>query len=574
MELTDVRRLTGANLIMDRCGAVGEAALPGDRAGLLVALWRREAQALLAAVGWAEETTFVRAFPGGASLAVSAPLDGLYAATDLIEAAWAAVMARLNDEEPADLDTVAAALRGLIAEEANPDLRALEAAAKTRGLTFLSGEDLVSVGLGTGVQSWPEEAVPAVDTVDWPASHDIPLALVTGTNGKSTTVRLTAAIAAAAGCTVGLCSSDWVKVAGEVIDEGDYSGPGGARRAVRDPRVDLAVLEVARGGLLRRGLSLPRAPVCAITNVAADHLGEYGITDLPSLCEAKFLLARAVAPGGRLVLNADDPALVRRSMDFSGEITWFSLTPEASGIPAWLAAGGRAAVLEDGRLMLARGEARRPILTVSDYPLGLDGAARFNLANALAAIAIADALDLPPAAMAAGLAGFKGGPDENPGRGNFLDLGGVTVLVDFAHNTDGLAALIEAIVDLPAKRRLLLLGHAGDRRDEDIRALARTAWQLRPERLIVKEMEGVLRGRALGEVPALMAQELEALGAPTDAVTHAASELQGVRDALAWAAAGDFLVLLLHSERKAGLALLQDLQDREWQAGQPLPGAA
>ncbi len=571
MELTDVRRLTGANLIMDRPGAVGEAALPEDRAGLAVALWRRHARALLAAVGWSDQSAFVRAFPGGASLAVSAPLDGLYAATDLIELAWAAAVAQMSGDPTPDLEVAADELRPQIAEEANPGLLAFEAAAWDRGLTFLSGEDRVSVGLGTGVGSWPEDALPAPDAVDWPACHDIPLALVTGTNGKSTTVRLTAAIGAAAGRTVGLCSSDWVKVGDEVIDEGDYSGPGGARRAVRDSRVELAVLEVARGGLLRRGLPLPQAPVCAITNVSADHLGEYGVTDLESLCAAKFLLARAVAPGGRLVLNADDPELVRQSMGFGGEITWFSLTPEESGLAPWLAAGGEAALLEDGRLVLARGERREPVLPVADFPLGMGGAARFNLANALAAIAIAAALDLPVAAMAVGLAGFKGGPEENPGRGNFLDLGGVTVLVDFAHNPHGLAALIEAMKDLPAKRRLFLLGQAGDRRDQDIRALVETLWQLRPERIIVKEMESALRGRALGEVPALIARELQALGASPDTVVQAGSELQAVRDALTWAKPGDFLVLLLHTERKAALALLQALQQQAWQPGQALP---
>ena len=394
---------------------------------------------------------------------------------------------------------------------------------------------------------------------------------MTGTNGKSTTVRLAAAIGAAAGRTVGLCSSDWVRVGQEIIDEGDYSGPGGARRAVRDPRVDLAVLEVARGGLLRRGLSIPRARAVAITNVSADHMGEYGVTDLPSLSEAKFLLSRALGPGGRLVLNADDPHLVRRSLRYPGTVTWFSLSPGERAFSAWLAAGGEAAFLEDDCLVLARGAERDVVLPVGDFPLGMKGAARFNLANALAAIGLASAMGLPVEAMTRGLAGFRGGPEENPGRGNFMELGGLTILVDFAHNPDGVAALIEAVKHLPAKRRLFLLGQAGDRRDEDIRALVCTVWETRPERIIVKEMVRSLRGRAAGEVPDLIAEELRTLGAPPGAVGRADSEIEAVRDALDWAEPGDFLILLLHTDRKAALDLLRDLEGRGWHPGTPLP---
>jgi UDP-N-acetylmuramyl tripeptide synthase len=571
MKLTDVRRLTGASRIMERPGAAAEAELPAGREGLVVALWRQHMGQLLEALGWTAESVRVRPYPGGASLAVSAPLDALYAATELIERAWEATVADLSGEPAPDPKAAVETLRKEIAEESNPSLVRLAEAAARNGVSFLHGEERVSLGLGSGCRSWPEDALPNPEEVAWDRVHDVPLALVTGTNGKSTTVRLTAAIGAAAGRTVGLCSSDWVRVGQEVIDEGDYSGPGGARRAVRDPRVELAVLEVARGGLLRRGLSFTRAQACLITNVAIDHLGQYGVTDLAAVTETKFLLAKAVQPGGRLILNADDPELVRESVRFEGEITWFSLAPDPGWLAAWLARGGEAAVLEDNHLVLARKGEKTPVLSVQDFPLGMKGAARYNLANALGAIALAAALELPVGAMAEGLAGFEGSPEENPGRGNFLELGGVTVLVDFAHNPHGLAALMEAVKHLPAERRLFLLGQAGDRRDEDIRDLVGVVWQTKPERVVVKEMEAVLRGRAAGEVPALIAQELERLGAPADTVGRAESELEAVRDALAWAQPGDLLILLLHSERKTALALLQALSEQDWRPGQPLP---
>src|SRR5206468_3212752 len=141
---------------------------------------------------------------------------------------------------------------------------------------------------------------------------DVPTALVTGTNGKTTTVRLLGAIAAAAGRVAGVTSTDRVTVGDQVVAVGDYSGPNGARTVLRDRRVEVAFLELARGGILRRGLAVPRAHVALVTNVANDHLGEFGIFDVPALADTKMVVARAVGPAGRVVLNADDPLLLER----------------------------------------------------------------------------------------------------------------------------------------------------------------------------------------------------------------------------------------------------------------------
>ncbi len=199
MRLTDIRRLTGASLTLDRPGAAGEAVgLPDAVSGPVLTLWRRFARTLLDAVGWNAENIAVRPYPGGASLAITAPVDGLYAATDLIERAWDMTQAAL-DGGTVDQSTIVADLTRSIGSEANPKIVALAKAARDRGLTFLVGEDQVSIGLGARGRLWPDSAIPTPEAVDWDALGDIPVAMVTGTNGKSTTVRLAAAIVAAAG---------------------------------------------------------------------------------------------------------------------------------------------------------------------------------------------------------------------------------------------------------------------------------------------------------------------------------------------------------------------------------------
>ncbi len=571
MTLTDVRRLTGVNFFMARTGAAAEATVPDASKGFAVALWRQFMRQLLDGVGWSEEPIAARSYPGGASLVIGAPLDALYTATDMIEWTWEAVENQLAGRQVTGLGDAVEDFKDRIVRESNPRLVALSQAAGNHGVTFLGGDETVSVGLGTGCKSWPEDSLPAAEDIDWTGVHDVPVAMVTGTNGKSTTVRLTAAIGAAAGRTVGLSSSDWVRVGGEVIEEGDYSGPAGARMAMQHPSVDLGIIENARGGLMRRGLSIPRADACLITNIAADHLGDYGITDVAALGDAKFLIARAVKPGGRLVLNGDDAGLVARSASHKGDITWYGLSLDKEALAVWIAGGGHAAFIENGKMVLASDGARHAILPVADFAPGLGGAARYNVSNALGAIALASALDLPVGAMTEALSAFKGTPEENPGRGNFYDLGGVRILVDFAHNPHGVTALAEALKDIPAERRLFLHGQAGDRGDDDIREMTRVIWKAGPDMIIVKELASKLRGRQLGEVPAVIVDELHRLGIRDDQFMQADSEIEAVRQALSWARPGDFLVLLLHAERKAAMAFLSSLTDMAWQAGDPLP---
>ena len=571
MKLLDSRRLTGPGLLLDGPGAVLDLALEGDDGEKIIAAWRSAAIRLLREVGWPDERLAVRQFPGGVSLALTAPVDGLYAATELNERAWDAAAAAVGAGAPRDHAADLASILQAIASEQSPRLVALRSAAKARGLTFLIGEDQVSVGSGAGAEVWQDTALPEPRAVNWERVYDVPIGLVTGSNGKTTVVRLVAAMLREAGMTPGFSSTDGVCVGTASIAEGDFSGPNGARLALRHPGVQTAVLETARGGLLRRGLAVDVAQAAVVTNVAEDHLGEFGIESMAALAETKLLVAKALKPNGTLVLNADDPMLVEKSPDVERPICWFSLDPTSAVVTAHVKRGGTAVLADQDGVVLVRSGSREPIAALSDLPITLGGTARHNVANALAAVGVGAALGLPVEVMGAALRRFGERQNDNPGRAQLLDLGGIRVLLDYAHNPHGMAALVALAQRIPARRRLVMVGQAGDRSDEAIRQLARAAWALDPDYVILKEMDEYLRGRAPGEVPALLEEEFLRLGVAPHAISKVGPDLAGVRSALEWARPGDLLVLAVHQDRKPVMELLNELSEDDWKAGEPLP---
>jgi UDP-N-acetylmuramyl tripeptide synthase len=572
MRLDVSRRLTGPNLLLDGPGAVLDIDVGADDAARAANAWRDALAPLLDALGWGGAPVAVRPHRRGLTLAFGAPPDVLYAATEVNEAAWAEAAARLAGETPPDWGAAVARLRVTIAAEANPWLLELSDEATRRGVAVLADDTRVSVGLGTGSLAWPvEESDQVLRRLDWGRVHDVPTVLVTGTNGKSTTVRLVAAMAAAAGRVAGATSTDGVMVGDETVAEGDYSGPNGARTVLRDRRVEIGILEVARGGILRRGLPIGSATAAIVTNVAEDHLGEYGIEDLASLADAKLVVAKAVGPGGCVVINADDPLLLERGKRLGSPVCWFTLDGGHADLAPHLARGGAAAYLDGQALVAARGSERTEIVRVPDIPIAFGGAARYNIENALAAIGGAMALRLPSGAVGRALRSFTSDTDRNPGRANVWPLGGATAIVDFAHNPHGLRALAAMMSALPATRRGIVIGQAGDRTDEAIRALAEAAWAMKPDRIFVKELEDYLRGRERGAVPAILAGEFQRLGASSSSLSFHEAELEAVRAALAWLREGDLLLLLAHERRAEVVAILESLTGRGWKPGDPLP---
>ena len=563
MRLLDSRRLTGPSLMSREPVALAEIGFePGDDRARGLQLWASEALRICAQVGLAFDRPIVRGSARSAAVAFHAPIDVLLPATDVNDLAVEGAALLLAGLPEALSAPACEALRAKLDAARSPRLLSLQREARARGLPFLWDDALVSVGHGRRSRSWPMGELPEASSVPWAGLGRMPVALITGTNGKTTSARLLARIALLAGRTPGLASTDAIAVAGRVLDSGDFTGPVAARTVLRHADVDLAVLETARGGILRRGLAVEQAEVALLTNVAEDHLGEYGIDTADDLAQAKAVIASVVVPSGRVVLNADDPRLVRLSGTFAAKTVLFSLDADAEAIRDHVARGGEAFALREGELLRLSPAGSEPLLRASEVALSFGGVARFNLANALGAAAAASALGLPRAAILEGLRSFAPNAEDNPGRCNLVDAAGVPVLIDFGHNPHGLRALAPLIDDLRRAagggRLFFISGAAGDRSDESLRALAAELYAQAPYAVLLRDLEGYLRGREPGEVPALIAAELRRLGMRDGSVRIAPTEGEALRRALAEALPGDFVALLVHLEEEEVRAVLAE----------------
>jgi len=558
IELLDSRRLTGPNLFWDLPSAILDIALDGVPAQQLISAWSEEVGVLMTAVGWSSELICSRVYEGGVSLVINAPIDVLYTACELNEVGFKRALASLKGEQPGRLDDDIRTLTDLLNKESNPALLELQAAANRHKKPFLWDDDEVSVGFGKTAITWPADQLPAADSLDWASIGTVPLGIVTGTNGKSTTVRLAAEILAAAGMSAGITSTDYIRVGEEILDRGDYSGPGGARTLLRHPRSEAVVLEVARGGLLRRGIGVERADAALITNVAEDHMGEYGINSVAEMAEAKFIVRRALATDAPLVLNADDAESVRMAAALSKRIIWYGLDADKPVIREHLDNGGQAAYLSGDWLVLAHGSKTRKIVEAKDIPISFGGVARYNIRNALAAMTLCELLGANDSALATGLRAFSGDASVNPGRGNLYEKDGIRIFIDFAHNEHGLKAVADTVRAFQASRNIVLMGQAGDRSDQEIAAFVSAACDLHPEPLLVCDMPGYERGRLPGAVAELIGRLATDKGVPKELVKQFDSPLEGVEYALSSARRGDCLVLLALTQRNETLELVQE----------------
>ena len=334
----------------------------------------------------------------------------------------------------------------------------------------------------------------------------IPIVAVTGTNGKTTTVRLISHLLAQQGWCVGMTNTDGVYVGGQRIDTGDCSGPKSAKNVLHHPDVDAAVLETARGGVLREGLAFDYCDVAVVTNVGSgDHLGLNYITTVDELAVLKRVIVQNVSARGTAVLNAADPVVAAMAAKCKGAVTFFALD-QFNPVMATHRAQGRAVVyVENQQIVAARG-AEKHYLNLADIPITLGGTVGFQVENVMASVAAAWALGVDWATLRAGLAGFSNDHNNALGRFNLFHYRGATVIADYGHNPDAMVALVQAVQAMPASRRSVVISGAGDRRDEDIRQITQILGDAFEE--VVMYEDQCQRGRSDGEVMALLREGL------------------------------------------------------------------
>ncbi|MEX2458415.1 MAG: cyanophycin synthetase [Actinomycetota bacterium] len=429
-------------------------------------------------------------------------------------------------------------------------------------------------------------AKPVLDLLFPPGTPSrIPIVAVTGSNGKTTTVRMIAHLFRGMGRRVGITSTDGIYIDERLVKKADASGPKSAQMVLQNPRVDFAVFEVARGGILREGLGYGRNDVAVVLNVTGDHLGLGDVKSIRQLAAAKRVIVEAVPRGGTAVLNADDPLVAEMRKHTSGSVVFFSMDRHNDLVDRYVRRGGRAVVLGEGphgeMIVIRDGRRTMPLAYTHLLPATFGGRARMNVQNTLAATAAAYAAGAHLHDIRQGLRTFSTSYYQAPGRLNLFELDGVKVVVDYAHNpaaVDALGQFVDsmtsALGEWQAGLRVGVIATPGDRRDQDMRELGRIAARYFDE-LIVRE-DANLRGRKAGETAAVIVEGVRQAmkkGARCGSVQVVLEEMEATRRALDRSRSGDVVVLCIDYATDVWRELQSRLERAKAGVGGVPPGA-
>ncbi|MEJ7837569.1 MAG: cyanophycin synthetase [Thermomicrobiales bacterium] len=428
----------------------------------------------------------------------------------------------------------------------------------------------VNAGPGFRMHTNPTEGHPrhvgrAVVDMLFPrtAPSRVPIVAVTGTNGKTTTSRMIAHIMKTAGKTVGLTTTDGIYIDGTQIMAGDMSGPTSARMVLKNPTIDYAVLETARGGILRSGLGFDRANIAVVTNVSSDHLGLKGIDTLGELARVKAVVPQSVLRDGASVLNADNEWTVEMTRYARGEILFFSMDENNPVIRDHIRERGKAVLLRETRQgeMITVVEHRREtsLLLASQIPATFEGRARVNIANALAAASAALADDVPLDYIRQALRSFSSSFFQTPGRFNLLDLAGKRIVVDYCHNVAGLEGLADFVHRMGAERTVAVISMPGDRSDGDMNIFGELAGKTF-DRIIIREDDDT-RGRAPGEIAGILKDAVIRGGRASADVEIVLDELEASKTAVDTSEKSDLVVLMVDKPLKVWNMLTKQEND-------------
>jgi len=403
-------------------------------------------------------------------------------------------------------------------------------------------------------------AAPVIDMLYPPGKTcRVPIFAITGTNGKTTTTRLLAHIVKNNGCKVGFTTSDGIYIQNHMMEKGDTTGPLSAEYVLRDPTVEFAVLETARGGILRSGLGFSRCDIGIITNIQEDHLGLDDIHTLDDLARVKATVVKSVKKDGWAILNADDEQCVKIGEELDCKVAYFSMNEENPLIKKLCAEGKTVAVYENGFITIKKGEWKIRIERATHVPLTLGGKAKFMIANVLAATLASYLWGFKTEDISLSLQTFIPSAAQTPGRMNIFEFKRFKVLIDFAHNASGYRGVEEYLHSVEATKKIGIIAGVGDRRDEDIKECAKIAARMFDHIIIRQEKH--LRGRTEEEIINLIMEGIIESGR---SVTHEIipKEVEAIRHAINCAEEGSFITALSDVVTNA-INIVQEYLDKE-----------
>jgi cyanophycin synthetase len=392
------------------------------------------------------------------------------------------------------------------------------------------------------------------------ASSRIPLIAVTGTNGKTTTTRLISHFAKNAGHTVGYTTTDGIYINDQLIYKGDCSGPLSAEAVLRDPLVDFAVLECARGGILRAGLAFDKCNISIITNITEDHLGLDDINTLEDYAKVKAVVARSTFDEGFAILNADDDIVYGIKEELDCNIALFSTREDNERVISHCEKGGWAAIIEKGHFTICNGEWRIRVGKVNEIPLTLDGRATCMIKNILPAILAAAISGFNAKVIRKSLLTFIPGPEFTPGRMNIFKLKDVEVMIDYVHNTDGFSQLKEFMKQVSAQKKVIIIGCAGDRRDEDIKTMGKYVAETFDEFIIRHDKDS--RGRTNEELTRLITEGIQSVK-PYGQPLIISDEVEALGYAILHAGKGAFIVDSTENIQDSTAFVMKQMEQQE-----------
>jgi cyanophycin synthetase len=390
------------------------------------------------------------------------------------------------------------------------------------------------------------------------ANGRIPVVAVSGTNGKTTVTRLIAHLAQAAGHHTGYTTTDGIYIDGTTIRFGDCSGPGGSATVLRDPLVDFAVLECARGGILRSGLGFDKCNISVVTNVTEDHLGLNDIDTIEQLARVKAVVAQSTFETGTAILNADDDLVYQMKNNLECNIALFSMHANNERIKKHCSEGGLAAFIEDNYFVISKGESKTKIAAVNQVPLTFSGTCEFMIKNVLPALLAASISNFPIETITAGLNSFIPSPTLTPGRMNVFEFKNFRLMIDYVHNTDGYVQMQKFMEQVDATKKTGIISATGDRRVEDIKNIGRYSAQMFDEIII---RHGDNRGRTSEELSTILSDGIREIDSNIK-VSIISNEIESVQYAIDNAQTGEFIFVCVDDIQNT-LAYVQQQLEKE-----------